>query len=518
MTDPTPHAGHYTLPLDTDLALMQDSVKLDGELPGFFADTGTHFPPALIIRNARWFCRLRWGILAILGIIGVLGLFARHWSTFYTVGIRPNAEAFLSIAGALFVANLAYVAHLRKLGNDSPLRPAQFNLWSQIAIDLFATSWVIHLFGSIETYLPFLYLLHIVLACIFFPRRYSLIVMLTAFSFYLMILGLEVTGTISPQGGIYLAETFRQGFGELQIIVNLITLFSLLFTVWYLTSRVAAIIHQRDRELADTNDQLLKTQTDKARHMLRTTHELKAPFAAIHANTQLLLNGYCGTLPHDAEAVVKKIADRARRLSAEIQEMLQLANLTTVDKDTLRWVKLDMEDVLKKSIDQIRVLATEKGITLKTHLQSSIVSSVEDHLIMLFTNLISNAVYYSNKGGVVTVSCEGKLSGKQKVTRVYIEDTGIGIPAEKLPKIFDEYYRTEEAAAHNKDSSGIGLAIVKTIAVTHHVSIQVDSTQHQGTRFTLEVPVNTQISHTQQPHTGLKHFQRIAHFLRGGHN
>jgi len=71
---------------------------------------------------------------------------------------------------------------------------------------------------------------------------------------------------------------------------------------------------------------------------------------------------------------------------------------------------------------------------------------------------------------------------------VTVEDEGIGIPAEKLPRIFDDYYRTEEAVRHNRDSTGLGLAIVRHVATSHGIRVQVESAPGCGTRFTLRFP------------------------------
>jgi signal transduction histidine kinase len=69
-----------------------------------------------------------------------------------------------------------------------------------------------------------------------------------------------------------------------------------------------------------------------------------------------------------------------------------------------------------------------------------------------------------------------------------VEDEGIGIPAEKLPRIFDDYYRTEEAVRHNKDSTGLGLAIVRHVATSHRIRVRVESAPGRGTAVTLRFP------------------------------
>ncbi len=104
---------------------------------------------------------------------------------------------------------------------------------------------------------------------------------------------------------------------------------------------------------------------------------------------------------------------------------------------------------------------------------------------MLFSNLLSNAILYSHEGGAVKVRCEPRKDGG---AQVIIEDNGIGIEADKLPRIFEEYYRTDRAAQFNRSSSGLGLAIVRHIALTHGVRIRVESEPDRGTTFILDFP------------------------------
>jgi len=104
---------------------------------------------------------------------------------------------------------------------------------------------------------------------------------------------------------------------------------------------------------------------------------------------------------------------------------------------------------------------------------------------MLFVNLLSNAVIYSQRDGQVSISCK---PGPNLEPVVVIEDNGIGIPADKLPRIFEEHYRTKEAVQHNKESSGLGLAIVKHVAQIYGIRIRVETRSGFGTKFELKFP------------------------------
>jgi len=467
-------AGVYELPLSHDDLRPPLAQK---------KENSTYFPLPLVIANARWFCRLRWVVIVILAAYGTLGFFQ---GVFGRIGLQPRYDWPFTISTFLAVGNLAFLADLRKLADTPTFISAKRNLWAQIVFDLVLLTAVVHYVGSLETYAPYVYLFHIVLACIFFPRRVSLAVTLFAFGLYASCLLLE-TFLVLPPASIYVRPELRSAITGSPLILSITVISKLLIwlVVWYLASHLSDLVRQRDRALADTNRRLVEVQLEKQRHMLRTTHELKAPFAAIHANTQLLLKGYCGELPEKALDVVARIGQRSRGLSMEIQEMLQLANLRSMREDALPWASTDLAESLRKCTEQIGPLLEEREVLLETDIQPAVTVGVEEHLLLVLSNILANAVVYSCKGGKVEVSCRQLNDG---AARVKIKDNGIGIAHAKLDKIFDEYYRTDEAARHNKVSSGLGLAIVKHVANSHKIGIRVESETGAGTTFVLNFP------------------------------
>ena len=223
------------------------------------------------------------------------------------------------------------------------------------------------------------------------------------------------------------------------------------------------------------------------KHMLHTTHELKAPFAAIQANIQLLMGGYCGTIPAKAQPIINKIDYRCRRMTKLIREMLQLANLQSFKNEDATVEKIDMKELISWSIDHVRQIALQRDVKIDQDLGPAVTRGIEDHLKILFTNLVANAAYYSHEGGTIRVSCYTKPDG---TTVAEIEDQGIGIPEHKMQHVFNDYFRTEEAAKHNRESTGLGLAIVRHVVERHRINLKVKSCYSEGTVFILEFPVN----------------------------
>ena len=461
----------YELPLPADASFPPDS-----------ADRGesASLPDPLLIRNVLWFCRFRWiaiGVLVAFGAVAfVPGIFQRF-------GLRPRVIWPFVVAAILTLTNLRFLAHARLLTRPGAAPGARVNLWAQIILDLLILTAVVHYLGSLETYAAFAYLFHIVLACIFFSRGQSFRVVAIACGLYVTCVALEEAGVLPP-ASVYADERLRSFMDRTPGVhlLNIVWAIGIWGVVWYLASRLSALVRARDRELAETNRRLVAAQQEKARHMLRTTHELKAPFAAIHANAQLLLGGHCGVLPDEALDVVRRIARRCGRLATEIQEMLQLANLRSSSDDPPPPVDLDLAEIVKWCVGQVRQAAEQRRVAIDEDLEPARTVGVEDHLKMFFTNLLSNAVRYSHEHGRVQVRCTAATQDGPLVT---IEDHGIGIVPEKLPRIFDEYYRTDEAAQYNKESTGLGLAIVKHVAESHRIRVRVESMPGVGTTFAL---------------------------------
>ena len=445
---------------------------------------------AFVVDNVGWFTRLRWIAISALVALGLIGLLPR--SVLSPLGVRPRSDWPFVIAALLLLANLFFATQARSLRRRARPQSARLNLWSQIVFDLCLLTVVVHFLGSVETFAPFFFLIHVVLACIFFSRYQSLGVTALACVLYLACVGLERTGALSP-ASIFLGAALRSPaplpfVGWLLHVLSAVAIWLL---VWHLASHLSAMVRGREQELARTNRQLLVMQEERTRHMLRTTHELKAPFAAIHANTQLLLRR---ELPEDVVAILRRIAARCRGLAQEIQEMLQLANLQSSQLPPR--VDVDLAELGRWTIAHIGAAVRERRVSFEEHLEPARAVGVEDHLKMLFVNVLANAVAYSREGGTVRVWTRLEDNGIPVVT---VEDDGIGIAEDKLPRIFDDYYRTDEAVRHNKGSTGLGLAIVRHVAQAHRVRVIVESAPDKGTRVTLRFPRGQENGHGIHP-------------------
>lgn len=478
MTDSqTETMATYELPLPEDVATRQDTTG---------ADRARSLSEPLLARNALWFCYPRCAVIVILALLGLLGKFTGMMKT---AGLRPPGDWPFVAAGVLLAGNVLFFLHARRLVARPSARRAHTNLWVQITFDLLVLTAVVHFVGSTETFIAFAYLFHIVLACIFFRKAQSLAVTLLAIALFAACVAAEQAGIIHSEG--ILAGAGGGGVPPVTLteaVVSLVSAGGIWLAVWFLASSLSATVRARDVELAATNQRLIAAQAERTRHMLVTTHQLKSPFAAIHANAQILRDGYCGPLPEMAQGVVRRIISRCERLAKEIQEMLQLANLSSTAQNPPESVQMDLAELLHEIIAQLEPIAHKRKITIDRTLMSVQIIGVRDRVHMLLVNLVANAVNYSHDGGRVGVQCRQGPGGAPVVT---IADDGIGIPTKMLPRVFDEHFRTKEALAHNKESSGLGLAIVRQIAERYGIRLSVQSGVAHGTIFTLRFPHHT---------------------------
>jgi signal transduction histidine kinase len=470
VSDENNQRAYYELPLPQEL-------PADVEFKG----SERALPESMLVQNALWFCRVRWLVIATLVCYGILGQFPASVAYF---GIRsPGAWPFVT-ASVLILYNLVFLLFARA---KTSWVGTMFNLWGQIIADLLVLTVVVYFVGSLETNIAFAYLFHIVLSCVFFSRRQSLIVTIIAIGMFATCIIVEYVLKILPPMSIFAGTLYERDTATIRAIltVNFLFAIGIWLVVWYLASHLSSMVRRRDFELDETNRLLVAAQKERSRHMLATTHQLKAPFAAIYSNAQLLLQGYCGDIPEEAYQVIQRITARARRLTAEIQEMLQLANLSSTSQQSLPRTKIVSTELLMWCISQVEPIAREHGVVFKVDMRPVAMIGAEDHFKMLFVNLLSNAVRYSHRNGQVHISC---YPGPNSEPIVTIADKGIGIPANKLPRIFEEHYRTKESVQHNKESSGLGLAIVKHVAELYGIRIRVESRPGFGTKFELKFP------------------------------
>ena len=443
------------------------------------------FPPGLgspaLYQNARWFIRVRWMIVLFLAAAALVCTVAP--GLLRAFGLVPPRIWPWALTVCLALANIVFKRFTDRLTESSPRAAIEANIRLQTAVDLAAVTVLVHLAGATASFVPFIYLFHIAAACVLLPRRASLLVALTASALYLGCVYLEILGVLPDAGIMENRLCMCQQDAGVRALFAIATVF-IWIVVWYLLSTMSKAIRTRDRRLEEAYERILRADAQQNRQVLRTTHDLKVPFTGIETSIQILRYQHWDEIPESVRAVIERIERRAARLRKRISDILLVGAIRSQPGKPSVAVAADLRQVVEESIERSAAVAAQKRVTLHADVPPFSVAPDPGQLTILIANLVSNAVTYSDTGATVEVTAE-ESAGKVFLS---VSDQGIGIAADDLPHIFDDYFRTEAAAEINKMSTGLGLAIVKEIAAKWRLSVEVTSEAGQGTTFKIGIP------------------------------
>jgi signal transduction histidine kinase len=231
------------------------------------------------------------------------------------------------------------------------------------------------------------------------------------------------------------------------------------------------------------------THFRKAQEMTSTftsiiSHELKTPVA--------LIKGYASTMLRedaqwDEETVRESFAvieDEADRLTGLINNLLETTRLQALSSFKLEWDPVDLAQLAERSAADFSTQTDRHTITVDFPDDFPLIMGDATRLRQVIDNLLSNAIKYSPNGGEI------RLNGTftKSSVRVKITDEGIGIPQDEQQRIFERFYRVDDALTRRTTGTGLGLYLTKAIIEAHHGEIEVESTPGQGTTFTFQLP------------------------------
>ena len=217
-------------------------------------------------------------------------------------------------------------------------------------------------------------------------------------------------------------------------------------------------------------------------------HELRSPLVSIRQLNSVLVEGLAGPLEKKQQDFVTRGTKKIDALLELINDLLDVAKIEA-GKYVQRQVPTDIGKIIEETVSLIEERAKEKGIALTYSFNDlKPVQADPKNIEEIFNNLISNAINYSPEGGQVTVTA--RRFGEY--LEIKVEDTGVGIAPEELPKIFDKFYRVKHPKTREVMGTGLGLAIVKGVVEAHHGAIDVESVVDKGTIFRILLPVITE--------------------------
>jgi two-component system OmpR family sensor kinase len=221
--------------------------------------------------------------------------------------------------------------------------------------------------------------------------------------------------------------------------------------------------------------------SEQARFTTDVSHELRTPVSVIVSQTQTALARERPAAEY--RQTLEACQRAAQRMRGLIESLLQLARLDA-GQEQLRHDPFDLGRVARESVEILVPLAQQHEVKLITELSEARCRGDADRIGQVLVNLLTNAIHYTSRGGDVTVCTERD----HDFAVLKVADTGVGIPPEDLPLIFDRFYRVDPSRSRQKGGSGLGLAISKAIVSAHSGTIEAVSQPGKGTIFTVRLP------------------------------
>jgi len=239
---------------------------------------------------------------------------------------------------------------------------------------------------------------------------------------------------------------------------------------------------EAERELERQNEQLRQLDSLKDEFVALVSHELRTPLTSIRGYLELMSED--GNLTPEQMHFLETIDRNAQRLQRVVGDLLFCAQVEA-GKLSLECGVVDINAVVDEAIQAVRPSAAAKSIAVTAELDDlPEINGDRARLAQVLDNFLSNAVKFTPGEGTVTVTTVKRLGEIE----VRVCDTGMGIPADELPRLFQRFFRTERATTAAIPGTGLGLAIAKAIVAGHGGRIRVDSTEGVGTTFRIILP------------------------------
>jgi len=368
-----------------------------------------------------------------------------------------------------------------KLYKEFSFRTEIFFLQIHIVVDLIFLTVLIHYAGGVENPIYLFYAFHVVMSSILFPGWRPVVITTFVVLLFGMLIYFEFTGIVDHycifNTNIHLNEIF------ILIVLGVFTI--TMYIMMYICTSFLYIYRNIKRQMDDQNLQLIEADKQKTQFYRFTSHELKSPVVTIKSSIDSVINSYGQQMNPRGLDVLQRASGRASQMLQIIRELLELSkNRSLVGKREGKIV--DLNDIIHEVIEQEKVQAEVKSIAISLDLsnESLKVYGVPSDYKEVCANIIVNAIRYSRENGNVSI----RTIKKDSEIQFSVQDKGIGIAEEDLEKIFEEFYRSENAKQEVKLGTGLGLSLVKQIVEKNQGKIWIDSQLDKGTTVHIMFP------------------------------
>lgn len=234
----------------------------------------------------------------------------------------------------------------------------------------------------------------------------------------------------------------------------------------------------------------------KAEFLANVSHELRTPIHAILGYTELLLDSVYGQITDEQEEAVDFIRESAQNLLSLVNNLLDLSRIESGRADLILQ-SFDLRDLVSEVIGQFKPVADSKHIALTSvvPIENPAIRTDRGKLKQILINLVGNAIKFTDHGKVtIAITADANASSGDNNTSprvsISVQDTGIGIPADKLGRLFEKFYQVDSSAHRSQGGTGLGLYITKQLLDLLSGRVDIQSTPAQGTTVTISLPLN----------------------------
>ena len=461
------------------------------------------FAQTELTERVFWLIGLRW--LAAAGVVSL------SCGAAWVVGVPVHLPALLAVGFGIAAYNGLFLGWASRLARRSGTgsighRAANALAHAQIGVDLATLGVLLHYVGGVQNPLATLFTLHMIIASILLSRRAAFAHASLAILIICAVTFLEQTGVLRHYDLGLLRSEVHAGAGSLPLwrtkyiwgIVG--TYAATLYLLVYMGTSIMGRLRRREGEvkrLADAlsekadqistaYDELRETQQLQTSYMRKTSHELRAPLAAVITMLDPIVQGLAGEVPAGQLRTLQRVRSKLDDLLSLTNDFLALLR-SRAPRLQVSFEPVAFDHVVRDAVELFEPRAEAAGVKLRLELPSYLPCMAGDAetLVQLVVNLVSNAVKYTPAGGQVAVAVEHR-DGHLVLT---VSDSGIGIPAEDLPRLFTEFFRTARSRKLSVGGTGLGLAIVRSVVDAHGGTTEVQSEVDRGTTFTVTLPL-----------------------------
>ncbi len=440
-----------------------------------------------IRKRNKWLIQLRYFAFLLLLSFAVSSLVAQY---FYTQ-IKIESTTILIISFCILFYNVLFHILWYKFPEVTKkikIHSLHFSLL-QIIVDLIFLIILIYYTGGVESPFNTFFVFHVIIGSLILPGSIIGLIMGVCILVLIFLASLELKQIIPHYlvQGIIKHPLYNE---PIYLIVFFTTLTIVVFVSIYLANSIARVLYQREKELNVAYKELQEAEKAKSRYVMTIVHDLKTPINASLTWVNIIANNEIGPIPEYLQNPIERIRARLSSAIDLINDVLKISQIKLTGE--VRKEPINLRIFFQNLLEKHRILILSKNINfiVKANKEDVIINSDIEMLNMVFSNIVSNAIKYNEKDGIIEIN----INEKERMIEISVADNGIGIPEDEISKVFNEFYRSSISKEKNIEGTGLGLALVKEILTKLGGTILIKSPSYlasegrRGTQVIVTLP------------------------------